>query len=145
MNPVLYIFVNKGLDMSGGKIAAQVAQATAGILCENLNPLCKEWWTGPGYHHAVYVMHADDNEHMYTIERYLHDRGFKTFMMIDEGMTEIRPITPTAMAVDIVDKDDEHVAATFSVFKLYKDKPAPPRNASNVTKRSRARSWFNPS
>lgn len=143
MKPALYLFVNKGLGMSGGKIGAQVAQATFGIFnhlsllyneeFDAASKLLMTWWEGPGHHHAVYVMEARDSEHLYSIERYLQSRGFKTYMMIDEGMTEIKPITPTVLAVEIVDKDDEHVAATFSVFKLYNDrKPAPTKKRKKL-------------
>lgn len=121
LRPALYLFVNKGLRMSAGKIAAQVAQAVTGTLMATDPPKVVEWWRGPGHHHAVYVMEARDTEHIGYIERYLNDRGYTTYLMIDEGMTEIDPITPTVLGVEIVDKEDEDVAATFSIFKLYKE------------------------
>ena len=123
MRPALYLFVNKGLGMSAGKIAAQVAQATAGVieLSASLDGLFDEWWLGNGHHHATYVMEARNAERLTNIERYLNSRGFKTYLMIDEGMTEIDPITPTVLGVEIVDKDDPHVQATFGIFKLYRD------------------------
>lgn len=123
MKPALYLFVNKGLGMSGGKIAAQVAQATVGAWHESMyQSLHLDWWAGPGHHHTTYVMEARDALHLWTIEAYLNHRGFKTYMMIDEGMTEVPPLTPTVLAVEIVDKDDPHVEASFMTFKLYKDK-----------------------
>lgn len=121
MKPALYLFVNKGLGMSTGKVSAQVAQATVGTMLVSDEDILTKWWEGPGQHHAVYVMQAEDNEHIYTIERYLNARGFKTFVMIDEGMTEIRPHTPTVLGVEVVDKEDENVEASFMAFKLYRD------------------------
>ena len=120
MRPVLYMFVNKSLGMSGGKIAAQAAQAAVGATSISDKKLLDDWW-GLGGHHTTYVLEARDEEHIYNIERYLEDRGFDSFVMIDEGMTEVDNLTATALAVEIVDKDDPHVAATFMSFKLYRD------------------------
>lgn len=122
MRPALYVFVNRGLGMSAGKIAAQVVQASIGAYRITPKPNREAWWGDErGNHHATYVMLARDEMHLAFIERYIRERGFKTFMMIDEGMTEIEPITPTALAVEVVDKDDEHTDATFSIFQLYRD------------------------
>lgn len=120
MRPVLYMFVNKSLGMSAGKIAAQAAQAAVGAYLNSDDELRDLWWE-IGQHHPTYVLEARDARHLIYIERYIEDRGFKTFLMIDEGMTEIDAIQPTALAAEIVDKDDLHVAATFSSFKLYRD------------------------
>lgn len=122
INYALYLFVNKGLGMSAGKIGAQVAQATAGTLAISDPQNVQEWWSGPGHHHAVYVMEARDSEHLLMIERYLNEREFKTYLMIDEGMTEIDALSPTVLGVEIINKDADVVKASFMTFKLYKDK-----------------------
>lgn len=106
--------------MSAGKIAAQVAQASIGAYRISNAKIAAQWWD-IGQHHPTYVMLARDDMHLAFIERYLRDRNFDTFIMIDEGMTEIEPITPTALAVEIVDKADPHTAATFMAFELYRD------------------------
>jgi peptidyl-tRNA hydrolase len=138
----MYIFVNKGLRMSPGKIAAQAGHAAleAGLLSNGYGlPMTDErgrlWdaWR-EGLHYAKYVMEARDRDHLLDIERYLKDRGFNTALIIDEGHTEIDPIVPTALGVALVDKDDPHTAATFSSFKLYKE----PRPESPKTRRR----WF---
>ncbi len=120
MRPVLYMFVNKSLGMSAGKIAAQAAQAAVGAYLNSDDELRDLWWE-IGQHHTTYVMEARDEMHIVFIERYLKERGFQTFLMLDEGMTEVDPIVPTVIAAEIVDKDDLHVAATFMAFKLYRD------------------------
>lgn len=120
MRPALYVFINKGLQMSAGKVAAQAVQASVGGYLSSGDEIKKTWWELGG-HHATYVMEARDEDHLLSIQRYLWERGFYSFLMIDEGMTEIDAITETALGVEIVDKDDPHVAATFSSFKLYKD------------------------
>lgn len=84
------------------------------------------WYIGG--HYTKLVMAARDAQHLYSIERYLNSRGFGTALIIDEGRTEIAPHTPTALGVQIVDKDNEHTAATFGDFKtLRPKKPATPK------------------
>jgi peptidyl-tRNA hydrolase len=131
MKPAMYLFLNKGLGMSTGKSAAQAGHASgeAYLLSnprtdDNADAALWDAWR-EGLHYAKYVMEARDTEHLCTIERYLNDRGFRTNLIIDEGHTEIPPLTPTALGVALVDKDDPHTKATFSSFKLYKD-PQPP-------------------
>lgn len=118
--------------MSSGKCAAQAAHAeTLAVRGYYIHPP-GDWlgyqarlfdkWYGDG-HYAKYVMKATDSTQMYTIERYLNDRGFKTYLVVDEGHTEGTYFVPTAMAVELVDKDDERTASIFGEFRRYKDKP----------------------
>jgi peptidyl-tRNA hydrolase len=141
MKPAMYIFINKGLGMSPGKIAAQAGHAaceallmshpatsshtqygnTTSYSLTQQNDLWNAWRTG--LHYAKYVMEARDSEHLLYIDRYLRDRGFRTVLIVDEGHTEIEPIQPTALGVALVDKDDPHTDATFSSFNLYQEDP----------------------
>lgn len=120
MNAVMYIFVNKGLGMSTGKIASQAAHAAVEAFKISQQPLVDEWYLGG--HYAKLVMEANNAAHLFQIERYIKDRGFKTAMIIDEGLTEIDAHIATALGVEVVNKDDEHTAATFGLFSLYRDK-----------------------
>jgi peptidyl-tRNA hydrolase len=112
MKPVMYIFANRGLGMSPGKLAAQVAHAAVEayrISCfENPSKpsgsgliessIVKEWYRGG--HHTKLVMLARDTEHLYTIERYLQKSATSTTkLIIDEGRTEIAAHSPTALAL----------------------------------------------
>lgn len=139
MKPALYMFINKGLDMSPGKIAAQAGHAAVeavllshpglpsppGLMLDGLavRQQRKELWDAwrLGLHYAKYVLEARDSEHLRDTQTYLEARGFNTALILDEGHTEIDPIQPTALGVALVDKDDEHTSATFSSFKLYRD------------------------
>jgi peptidyl-tRNA hydrolase len=115
----MYIFLNKGLGMSTGKAAAQAAHAA--ILAHEISSdeAVADW--NRGGHYKKLVMQARDAEHLAHIQKYLTDRGIKSAMVIDEGLTEIPSHTPTALGVEIVDKADEHVEATFSTFELYRE------------------------
>jgi PTH2 family peptidyl-tRNA hydrolase len=123
MNPVQYIIANPALKLSPGKLAAQVAHASV----EGVRISAKEPWGNPwdttlvnlwyrGGHYAKIVLQSDD---LQIAKEYIEARGFKTALIIDEGRTEIEPMTPTALGVQIVDKDCQHVRDTFGGFKLY--------------------------
>jgi hypothetical protein len=66
-------------------------------------------------------MLARDTEHLYTIERYLQERHVNTKLIIDEGRTEIAAHSPTALGVEVVDKDNPVIAATFESFQTYRE------------------------
>lgn len=160
MKPAMYIFINRDLGMSPGKIAAQAGHAAteATLLShpdthaglgqygnvitypqEGVEELWSAWRTG--LHYAKYVMEARDADHLRDTERYLRDRGFRTALVIDEGHTEIDPIQPTALGVALVDKDDPHTAATFSSFKLYREPPKRPESDA-IGRPETARRWW---
>jgi peptidyl-tRNA hydrolase, PTH2 family len=137
MRPAMYIFLNKGLGMSTGKAAAQAGHAAVEgyrLSCgldahqpqENRdareNAAARHWYRGG--HYTKLVMEASDAEHLRSIRDYIEARGFKGALIIDEGHTEIEPFTPTALGVEIVDKDDPHAAATFGEFKLFTSNPS---------------------
>jgi peptidyl-tRNA hydrolase len=129
----MYIVLNKGLGMSTGKAAAQASHAAVEayrISCRHGEEgfghlietgLVNQWYKGG--HYMKLVMEARDREHLLDIERYLNGRGFKTALILDEGHTEVASIVPTALGIEIVDKDSPHVAATFSSLDLYRDRP----------------------
>lgn len=134
MRPARYIFLNQGLGMSSGKCAAQAAHAEM-LAVDDFHSIDSELpsdraidlyrkWIDEG-HYAKYVMTAEDATQMFTIERYLKERGFKTYLVIDEGRTEGTYLVPTALSVELVDKDDERTASIFEVFRSYKDKFKP--------------------
>ena len=117
--PVMYLFLNKGLGMSAGKLAAQAAHAAVEAYTISQPELIEQWRLGQ--HYTKLTMQARDEQHLYTIQRYIADRGIRSQMIFDEGATEIEPHQATALGVPIVDKDDPHIEATFSTFQLYRD------------------------
>lgn len=119
-NLVMYVFINKGLQMSAGKIAAQAVQAGVGSYRISNREMAIEWFLMGG-HHTTLVMEARNEQHLLNIQTYLQERDFKSSLMIDEGMTEIEGHSATALAVEIVDKNEPHVQKTFESFKLYRD------------------------
>lgn len=124
MNATMYIFVNSDAGMSRGKLAAQASHAAVEAFLLSRADLVREWRNGG--HYKKLVMDGGDAFQLGVIERYLNDRHFKTALIIDEGRTEINPFTVTALGVEIVDKDDQHTAATFESFKTLRDPMAEP-------------------
>lgn len=115
----MYIFLNKGLHLSTGKASAQASHAAVEAYRISKPELIKKWYKGG--HYTKLVMEAADAENMKTIERYLNERGVKTKLIIDEGLTEISPHQITALGCEIVDKDVADTEEIFSTFRLYKD------------------------
>jgi len=120
MRAAMYLFLNRELGMSTGKASAQVAHAAVEAYRISDPDMLDEWMLGG--HYTKLVMLAEDTEQMRTIQHYLQDRDFLTKLVIDEGHTEIAPLSVTALGVEVVDRDDPHVAATFETFKMYREK-----------------------
>lgn len=101
----MYVVVNKDLDMSAGKVAAQVAHAVARLDVE-----------AP----AEMIVLESTTEQLHNLERYLNDMGVPNSLYIDEGVNEVPPMSATALAFGLT-------AAGFTPdfikdFKLYSDK-----------------------
>lgn len=114
--PVQYLFVNKGLGMSPGKLAAQVAHAAC-LSQRGSNHKMVEAWYEFGFYTKL-VMEARDAEHIRTIEKYLQERGIKSFIVIDEGHTEIPKHSVTALGVEVIDKNE--LGPIFKEFSLFR-------------------------
>lgn len=110
--PTIYVFMNKQLSMSAGKLAAQAAHAVA------LVPTGKSWLAP---HRTILVMQARDESHIANIKRYLEQRGVSSCEVIDEGVNEVDPHVVTALATQVVDKTEPRNEEIFSTFELYRD------------------------
>jgi peptidyl-tRNA hydrolase len=105
MKPIIYVIANKALNMSAGKLAAQVGHAVAASILLSPHGDRDNW--DKAVHKWMIVLEGENAEHLYSIERYLTDRGVHADIVIDEGVNEIRPFTPTALGVQILDKDED--------------------------------------
>lgn len=121
----MYTFMNRALGMSHGKFAAQAQHAAVEAFRISDPKMLDAWYEGG--HYTKLVMLAEDDVHLMTIKHYLEERGFKTKLIIDEGRTEIKPHSMTALGVRLVDRDDPHTAATFESFKTYREAKPPPK------------------
>jgi peptidyl-tRNA hydrolase len=123
---VQYIVVNKALGMSAGKLGAQVGHAAVKGFqmslkeyhdLDSLTPI--EEWDRTG--HTKIVLEARDTEHLLTFREYAKSRGYESWLVIDEGRTEVAPHSPTVLGFPILDKADRDVAFTFSDLRTYRD------------------------
>lgn len=116
----MYIVANQGLGMSPGKLAAQVAHAAVKAYALSYSVRVQKW-NETGY--TKIVLAARDTEHLLSVERYLKEKlpETNTFLVVDEGRTEIDPHTPTALGVEIVDKEDPAVQFAFADLKTYRE------------------------
>lgn len=118
MNLVMYIIANKGLGMSPGKLSAQVAHAAVRSYRMS-NSFQRELWQDNG--ETKIVLEARDEAHIRNIVVYLAEHDIKVCTVIDEGRTEIPPLSITALAAPVLDKDDENVKFAFSTLKTYRE------------------------
>ena len=121
-----YIVANKGLGMSAGKLAAQVAHASVKGFQISLatdwpegevDPLTE--WDKTG--HTKIVLEARDTEHLIAFREFAKSRGYESWLVIDEGRTEVAAHSPTALGFPILDRADRDVAHTFADLKTYRD------------------------
>ena len=118
INPVMYIIMNKGLKMSTGKSIAQGAHAA----CEAVRiskPELVEAWNKFGFYTKL-VLEARNDKHLLTFQKYLEERDIKSVIIIDEGRTEVEKHTPTALGIEIFDKND--LGPIFKELNLFRDK-----------------------
>lgn len=121
MKRAMYIFINKGLGMTAGKMAAQASHAAVEAFRLS-DEAGAAFWLKTGY--TKLVMEARDTEHLLLIEKCLRDKGYRVAPIIDEGRTETAPQSFTALGVEIVDRLDEKVKFDFSDFKTYREPKA---------------------
>ena len=120
MKPVIYVVVNQSLNMSAGKLAAQVGHAVAlAVIKETDDNLRLKWEVA--HHRWMIVLEAEDESHMRSAMQYLADRCVGVWDVIDEGVNEVRPMAMTAFATQILDKDGPH-AALLAPLKKYSNK-----------------------
>lgn len=112
--------------MSTGKAASQACHASVrGALASDIN--CRTDWLENG--ETKIVLEARDEIHLRTIKDYAAQSGIYLILIIDEGITEIPPLSITAAATYVVDRDDPNVKMAFGTLKTYKEpKPLTPPN-----------------
>jgi peptidyl-tRNA hydrolase len=121
VDPTMYVFVNRGLDMTPGKLAAQVHHAA--ILGWELTPKdsnLRRLYFRSGHYKTV-VLEASDEAHLRNIHDYLTARDVQNVMVIDEGHTEVPLMTPTVIGTEVVDKNHPHISGIFGEFNLYNE------------------------
>lgn len=115
-----YVIVPKKPKMSPGKIASQVAHATFMALekqreSENAGESQQGEWKRNGM--CVIVLQCKTTEQLSNIAKYFEQWNIPHHLYIDEGLTEIDPMTPTALATGVLTEDQHWVLYGLPLFK----------------------------
>ena len=115
-----FAIIPKKPKMSSGKIASQVAHATFIALDKSWKDdkdtnLLIDKWKRNGM--CVIVLQCKDTNQLKDIANYLRQWEIPHHLYIDEGLTEVEPFTPTALATGILTEDKFWM---FEQLKLYK-------------------------
>lgn len=135
-NPTLYIFINKSLNMSTGKVASQAAHAAAYSMAQNHQEDNDLWLLN--IEKTVIILEARDENHIRNIKDYLRQRGVNSEYIIDEGMNEVPPQTITALATTYMDKNEasKQLMGKFKLYESWNDEVirgfAPPKYTVKV-------------
>ena len=114
MNYKQFVIVPKRPRMSPGKIASQVAHATYMAL-EQTPAAVRAKWKVEGM--CVIVLQCEGPLQLFGISKYCEQWGIKHHLYIDEGLTEVRMGTPTALASEVL---PEKLFWIFQTMRLYK-------------------------
>jgi peptidyl-tRNA hydrolase len=123
-----YVIVPRKPKMSKGKIASQVAHATFMAL-EKQRKLIEEEpdympgvsddiiskWKETGM--CVIILECKNTEQLISAAKYLEQWRIAHHLYIDEGLTEVDPMTPTALATGVLPKECHWMLSQFNTFK----------------------------
>lgn len=114
---VMYIIANKGLGMSPGKLAAQVAHAAVESYVGTgiHNPDLADKWLEESQ--TKIVLEAKSEEHLEWLAQAIVARDIECTMIFDQGRTEIPSNSLTAVGINI---DWESNLAFLQGLALYK-------------------------
>jgi len=137
-----YIVVNKSLNMSKGKLAAQVAHASSAYLTSLIkrsDPSCEAGiYKGEvqipqdiyeGWINGIFTkvcLEAKSDIKMQNICKKLEDEGFVEnidyFKIVDVGTTEFNGVPHwTCIGVRPIDEEDERIKRALKGLQLFKD------------------------
>ncbi len=95
----LVIVMRRDLGMGKGKIAAQACHAAVecALNAEKRNPELLAGWEYSGK--KVILLKTEGTEGLLRVLKAARDRGVFAAMMVDAGLTQIEPLTPTCVGL----------------------------------------------
>lgn len=112
----VYVLVNTSLQMTPGKVSAQVAHAISGLFSKNRESVKVQNWFvyNP---RAVIVLDGGSEEDLKRLAKYLKNNDITNYSYVDEG----ERFHVTALAVEPLDREDSRIQTIFKQFSLYTD------------------------
>ena len=115
-----FVIVPKNPKMSRGKVASQVAHATFMALEKQRELSWKDRiiikeWKHNGM--CVIVLSCKDTHALTNIAKYFEEWKVPYGLCIDEGLTEVEPMTPTALATGVLTEDKFWMFETMKLLK----------------------------
>lgn len=110
-----FVIVPKKPKMSKGKIASQVAHATFIALENQKDKKLINKWKHKGM--CVIVLECKDTNQLMGIAKYFEQWKVVYGLCIDEGLTEVKMGTPTALATGVLEEKDFWMLETMELLK----------------------------
>lgn len=121
--PTQYIFLNKSLNMTSGKAAAQVAHAVEELTSEiyhhgDGDTREKYFRIMAGTTRVTIILAVKDADELYKLNNYLESQGIWTGIYVDECCGEEK-FVPTALAVNYLDRCDVKTKIITGMFEKF--------------------------
>lgn len=110
-----FIFLPIKPIMSKGKLASQSAHASYFALKNQKNKKLINKWEITG--NCVIVFEVKNQLSLIQIDKYLEQWKIPHHLYIDEGHTEVEPLSATALATGIIKENDQWIFEKFKLFK----------------------------
>lgn len=101
-NLVMYFLVRSDLKMSKGKIAAQVGHAVQDLTFHCPRPIYDQYCRNNS---AKICLQVADLEELEAVVRQCRAKRFAHHLVIDMGLTQVAPDTPTVLGIGPVSRD----------------------------------------
>lgn len=98
---VIYFLVRTDLKMSKGKIVAQCCHAVEDLITRCPRPLLLKY---KNCNHPKICLRINDLDHMNEIINHCSDLSIQFYKVIDAGLTQVDPNTPTVLGIGPVSK-----------------------------------------
>jgi|SRR3989344_3577606 len=108
------LIIRKDLNMTPGKIAAQVAHASVEAVFRSPQAAVEEW------HHSgmkKIVLRAESKEQLYEYQRRAKAEGLVAALITDGGHTQVEPGTVTCLGIGPA--EDTRIDKVTKDLKLY--------------------------
>jgi PTH2 family peptidyl-tRNA hydrolase len=111
------IVVRKDINMSPAKLGVQIAHACVGAL-EKSNHKNFDHWFGNGYEQKKVVLQVPTLEALNDLYVHACKENYQPFLVIDAGLTELPPDTPTC--IGFPPYNSKFIDVLTGKLKLYK-------------------------